>query len=176
MGQAAETLEPRIYVACLAAYNDGHLHGVWIDIEDDANAVREAIAKMLEASPAPHAEEYAIHDYEGFGEVYVSEYAGIDKVVEIAGFLREHGTLGAGVLEHYGDDLAQAREAMEDRYRGVFKSLAECMEELTDECVVIPESLVNYIDYEAMARDAELNGDFFTVETGYEEVHVFWGH
>jgi Antirestriction protein (ArdA) len=23
--------EPRIYVACLAAYNNGYLHGAWID-------------------------------------------------------------------------------------------------------------------------------------------------
>ncbi|WP_426033321.1 antirestriction protein ArdA, partial [Caulobacter sp. DWP3-1-3b2] len=36
MGQATEKLKPRIYVACLAAYNNGWLHGVWIDVEDDA--------------------------------------------------------------------------------------------------------------------------------------------
>lgn len=24
---------PRIYVACLAAYNNGHLHGRWIDAD-----------------------------------------------------------------------------------------------------------------------------------------------
>ena len=32
MGNSLKTkFEPRIYVACLAAYNNGHLHGAWID-------------------------------------------------------------------------------------------------------------------------------------------------
>jgi hypothetical protein len=39
MGQAADDLEPRIYVACLAAYNSGWLHGAWIEVGDDADAV-----------------------------------------------------------------------------------------------------------------------------------------
>jgi hypothetical protein len=48
MGQAAENLEPRIYVACLAAYNNGLLHGAWIDVEDDADAVRDADQRHAE--------------------------------------------------------------------------------------------------------------------------------
>lgn len=176
MGKAAETLEPRIYVACLAAYNNGFLHGAWIDVEDDLDAVWEGIRSMLKSSPIASAEEFAIHDYEGFGGVEIAEWSRITRVVEIATFLREHGVLGAGVLAHFGEDLEQARVAIEDQYRGVFRNLAECLEELTDETVEIPESLRNYIDYEAMARDAEINGDFFTVETDHGEVHVFWGH
>lgn len=31
--------EQRIYVACLAAYNSGILHGEWIDIGDDIDEV-----------------------------------------------------------------------------------------------------------------------------------------
>nr|WP_245331689.1 antirestriction protein ArdA [Bradyrhizobium sp. NAS80.1] len=30
-----------------------------------------------------------------------------------------------------------------------------------------------YIDWEAMARDAEMNGEFFTIEIAHNEVHVF---
>jgi len=33
-----------------------------------------------------------------------------------------------------------------------------------------------YIDYERMGRDVELGGDIFTIETGYQEVHIFWSH
>jgi Antirestriction protein (ArdA) len=33
---------------------------------------------------------------------------------------------------------------------------------------------VHYIDYQAMARDMELNGDVFTIETGFDQVHIFW--
>ena len=30
-----------------------------------------------------------------------------------------------------------------------------------------------YIDYELMARDMEIT-DVFVIETGFEQVHVFW--
>ncbi|WP_370443963.1 antirestriction protein ArdA [Caulobacter sp. D4A] len=48
IGQASESLEPRIYVACLAAYNRGLLHGAWIEVEDDLAAM---LAGLLAASP-----------------------------------------------------------------------------------------------------------------------------
>ena len=175
MGKAAEALEPRIYVACLAAYNNGQLHGAWISVEDDADAVREAIYRMLVCSPVRGAEEYAIHDYEDFGGVTISEYAGIDRVVEVASFLRERGTLGAAVLEYLDGDVEAATTALNDQYRGVFASLADCFEEMIEETTQIPDNLRNYIDWADMGRDAELNGDVFTIKTGHDEVHVFWG-
>ena len=57
---------PRIYVACLAAYNNGHLHGRWIDANQDPDAIQVEISAMLAASPIADAEEWAIHDYEGY--------------------------------------------------------------------------------------------------------------
>lgn len=59
--------EIRIYVADLAAYNAGYLHGVWIDACDDVSDIREQIKAMLAASPVEDSEEHAIHDDEGFG-------------------------------------------------------------------------------------------------------------
>ncbi|WVX49323.1 hypothetical protein ROLI_024150 [Roseobacter fucihabitans] len=53
--------------------------------------------------------------------------------------------------------------------------MAEFAEELTEQSTDIPESLRFYIDYEAMARDIEIN-DVFTIDTGFEQVHVFWSH
>jgi antirestriction protein len=173
MGQAADDLEPRIYVACLAAYNSGVLHGAWIEVEDEG-AVWAAIAAMLKASPVAMAEEFAIHDHEGFGGVEIGEFASVGRVVQIATFLRTRGRVGALVLEEVGGDLEAASAALDDQYRGVFSSLADCFQELAEETTVIPESLRLYIDYEAMARDARLNGEVFTVETAPDAVHVFW--
>ena len=42
---------PRIYVACLAAYNAGRLHGEWIDADQDADVIHEEIQEMLAAMP-----------------------------------------------------------------------------------------------------------------------------
>ncbi len=164
---------PRIYVACLAAYNNGYLHGAWIDADQDADQIRGAIAAMLARSPVEDAEEYAIHDYEGFEGVSISEYAGIDIVARMASFIAEHGALGAGLLEQFSGDMDQAESTLEDCYHGQFASLADYMEELTTESVTIPEALRYYVDWERMARDAEMGGDLFTIETAHGEVHVF---
>lgn len=61
--QSADRLEdtPHIYVACLAAYNNGKLHGAWIDATQAPETIREAIQAMLKASPEPDAEEWAVH-------------------------------------------------------------------------------------------------------------------
>ena len=45
--------EIQIYVACLAAYNNGILHGRWIDAQQDAWAVYDDIRAMLDASVLP---------------------------------------------------------------------------------------------------------------------------
>lgn len=42
--------EIRIYVACLAAYNSGYLHGVWIDATAEIDDIQDQINSMLESS------------------------------------------------------------------------------------------------------------------------------
>ena len=169
--------ELRVYVADLAAYNNGYLHGVWIDATLELDEMQEQVAEMLKATPLDEeAEEYAIHDYEGFGAYKVSEYEGLESVHEVACFLEEHGEVAGDVLAHFGDNLEDARKALEENYHGCYNSLADYAEELTTETSEVPERLAFYIDYEKMGRDMELSGDVFTVETGYQELHVFWSH
>ena len=164
---------PRIYVACLAAYNNGHLHGKWIDADQDAEAIQSGIAAMLAASPIPHTEEWAIHDYEGFEGAVIEEYSGIETVVKLATFVIEHGELGGKLLANFNGDLDDAEAAFND-YAGEHKSLADFAQELIEQTTEIPENLANYIDYDAIARNMELNGDVFTIELGFEDIHVFW--
>jgi len=46
---------PRTYVACLASYNNGVLHGRWIDLDGlDVDDVRDEIAEMLRESKYPN--------------------------------------------------------------------------------------------------------------------------
>ena len=165
--------EPRIYVADLAAYNNGKLHGVWIDASLELDDIQEAVAKMLKASPEGFAEEYAIHDYEGFGSYRVSEYEGLESVHEVACFIEEHEELGAELLAHFSS-IDEARTAIDENYAGCYESVADFAEELTEDSVQIPESLARYIDYNAMAYDMEVGGDIFTIELGHREVHIFW--
>lgn len=167
--------EPRIYVADLAAYNNGMLHGVWIDASLDVDDIQEQISKMLSSSPVEDAEEYAIHDFEGYGSYRLSEYEGIQSAHDIACFIDEHGEVAAELIGVLGD-LEQAEKAMEEGYAGCYKSVADFAEELTEDSVQIPESLARYFDYSAMAYDMEVGGDIFTIDMGFEEVHIFWNH
>lgn len=166
---------PAIYIADLAAYNNGILHGVWIDATQDIVDIWQAVRDMLKASPLDEvAEEWAIHDYMNFGPVQISEYQSFESAHELAVFIEEHGEFGAAVLENFHGDVEQATKALEEDYAGEYQNLADFAQELTEETNDIPEALAHYIDYEAMGRDFELGGDVFTIETGYQEVHIFW--
>jgi len=82
---------PRIYVACLAAYNAGHLHGTWIQANQAVEDIRSEVSAMLTASPEPNAEEWAIHDYEGFGEIRLRAWETLERVTTIAAGITKHG-------------------------------------------------------------------------------------
>lgn len=164
---------PRIYVACLAAYNSGILHGRWI-AATTPDEVRLEVSAMLAESPVPGAEEWAIHDYEGLEGICLSEHATFDTVCELADFVAEHGALGAKLYSHFGNSLTEARAAFED-YAGQYKTAADFAEEMIRETgTEIPASLEYYIDWQALARDMALNGEILVIQTGFDEVHVFW--
>jgi len=164
---------PRIYVACLAAYNGGCLHGQWMEASTP-DEVRAHVRAMLATSPEQGAEEYAIHDHEGFEGAAVSEWANFDAVCALADFVAQHGRLGADLYSHFGNDLDAAAAAFDD-YAGEYRSLADFAEELVRETgPAIPAALQYYIDWEAMGRDLQLNGDVFTLVLDFDAVHVFW--
>jgi antirestriction protein len=214
--------ERRIYAACLASYNNGRLHGAWIDADQGADEINAEINKMLKASPYPNvtrqdwrcdecghdwtrdvspyqdaptqcpecdainiehngpaypsAEEFAIHDHEGF-EGLLGEYSPVSEVVQVAEALAEHGDIYAG-LRKDGRDHDEAISMIEEHYQGEYDSLEDWAESFLDDTGAFadaPEMLKTYFDYERYARDAELSGDILTIEVGHA-VHVFWNH
>ena len=167
---------PRIYVADLAAYNAGILRGVWIDATKEPEEIMAEVQAMLAGSSEPVAEEWAIHCYEGFGAAYISELTGFEDVHTIALLIEEHGALGAELLGQWNNDVDEVRRLFDDGYYlGVWDSVADYAQEQTEETTEIPDHLRYYLDYSAMARDMELNGDIFTVELD-GQVHIFANH
>ena len=167
-----QQVSPRIYVACLASYNNGQLHGEWIDIESEEQ-IREDIDNVLKTSPIVGAEEWAIHDYEGIGNI--SEYEGIKSIVAYAEFIKEHGQVGLAVLEHFNNDIEDATDALENYFHGEHDSEEDFVISFTVETgMEIPKHLEYYIDYEKMARDYFIN-DFYSIEYG-SSVLVFSHH
>lgn len=166
----------RLYVACLASYNAGILHGAWIDATLGAEHLRDETNSMLAASPIKRAEEWAIHDHEGFPDGHVQEYSSFDHVSELGRYLKDHSKLGGALLSYYGGNLKDAKEALEERYQGQFESLADFAQDVTEGTTDIPESLQYYIDYAKMADDMTFSGDIFAIELGFNDVHVFYAH
>jgi antirestriction protein len=165
---------PRIYVACLAAYNSGYLHGIWCDATQGEDGIYKDIYDMLAKSPVDGAEEWAIHDYSGFGDARLDEYESIPNVVKLAEFIDEHGELGAALLGDYSIDDAQA--LLEDQYHGAYDSEVDFAQSIFEECFsdAIPKNLIYYIDHEAFSRDLFMS-DYFSMEA-QGRTHVFSHH
>ena len=161
---------PRVWIACLASYNDGILHGEWIDAVD-ADEIREGIERVLKTSPTPGAEEWAIHDHEGFGSMS-DKHPDIDELAELGAAIEEHGEAYRLYADYIGEDYTTV-EKFEEDYCGEYDSETAYAEELFDEQYAnhIPDHLANYIDYEAFARDL-FCGDYFSAR-GESGLHIF---
>ncbi len=160
--------EMRIYVASLSDYNAGELLGAWIDCEGkDADELQDEVSKILRASKHPNvtvedpdtgkqvpsAEEYAIHDHEGFGSL-VGEYTPLSEVADIVEAIESADN--AGALIAYADDLGDFNEAVnhfEEAYCGEWDSEVAYAEDFVDSCYTLEDPLAMYFDYEAFARD-----------------------
>ncbi|WP_078323613.1 antirestriction protein ArdA [Mycobacteroides salmoniphilum] len=186
----------QIYVADLAAYNAGHLHGRWIDLEaysfdpDEVHGrIKQILARGTElygAETASVHEEFAIHDYEGFGPIKIGEYDSIEKVCALAETLDALEANGEQVpfeifldkvesLNSF-DSLDDAVEAFREAYRGE-QSLEDYASEYVHDCIFpevdhrIRETVETYFDYKAFARDMGYDG--YTEVYDYGDYYLF---
>ena len=163
-------LEPKIYLACLASYNNGILHGKWVDANLSVEEIKAEIQEMLKSSPIPDAEEYAIHDYDDFSSLTLGEYESIEHITSLAECLSKYGGLFGEVYEYY-QSIDNTIQAFESGYIGSYESLADYAIEIISD---VPSHLEYYIDYQSMARDMEINGEFtqFKYQGSH---HIFLG-
>lgn len=171
---------PRIYVASLADYNAGRLHGAWIDADQEPEELHDAVQAMLAMSREPGAEEWAIHDFDGFGVYRLGEYERLEDVAALAAGIAEHGPAFSAWAAQEASLDPERLERFEDAYLGHFGSVEAYAEDWLDESGAnellnkLPSWLRPYVslDVAGFARDLELGGDITTVEdeTG---VHIF---
>ena len=166
----SQNLCPKIYVASLSDYNAGILHGDWIDADQEAEAIWDDIETMLRRSRQPSAEEWAIHDYEDFGNLHLSEWESVETISRIGRGIAQHGTTFAAWASLVGTSDVEQLERFDETYMGTWESTAAYAENLVDDIGledeldrVVPEGLRPYIriDYEMLARD--LTGDLHLV-------------
>ncbi len=165
----------QVYIACLSAYNNGFLHGSWVDASEGIEHVRECIKEILSSSPvAEECEEWAIHDFQGFGNYKVDEYHNLDELCEVAQFLKECDKFPAEVVSWLIDDygIEGAKERMEDDYIGEFDSTGDLAYHYAEETGLLDgvhKSVAMYFDYEAFGRDLDIGGDVISFSG-----HYFW--
>jgi len=160
---------PAIYVADLAAYNSAILFGKWISLEGkDSDEVNEEINAMLAEGTTlysekhtlngPH-EEFAIHDYEGFGPIKVSEYDSISDLVDHVERMGDDPDKYFAYLSAVGEDYGDGYDA--DEAMGPYDSQEDYAWEYLDmvlgnddlatylEKKGIPGGLASYIKFDA---------------------------
>lgn len=168
------TDNPRIYVASLSDYNAGRLHGAWIDLDETTTVdeVEEAVQAMLATSPEPVAEEWAIHDYEGFGGIRIEEYAGFAFVVEVAAGMAEHGdAYAAWVMDDSSNtDPGRFRDCFVGEYEdaGAY-AYEKAQEQYGRELDDIP--FINYVDWDQCGD--EWLSDYNTADAPGGGIYVF---
>lgn len=173
---------PRIYVASLSDYNAGRLHGRWMDAARDVEELQADIQAMLEASPEPVAEEFAIHDHEGFAQASIGEYESLEVVAAVARGIAEHGEAFAAWASVVDNDV-EALARFEDGYLGTWDSAQDYAQNLLDDSgaeaalEALPDWLRPHvqIDVAGFARDLELGGHITIVKGEEGGVHVFDG-
>lgn len=171
---------PRIYVASLADYTNGRLHGAWIDAARAPEDIHADITAMLKRSAEPNAEEWAIHDFDHFGRCRIGEYDSIERISRIAKGIAEHGEAFSAWADLCGDDHDRLHD-FADAYLGHFASVQEYVDDMADdlgypdELAKLPDYLQPYVHFDtaALARDMELSGDIETVDNPAGGVWIF---
>ncbi len=182
--QQRPRVQPRLYVASLSDYVAGRLHGEWLDADQEPDELEAAIQQMLVRSPAAQegeaAEEWAIHDYEGFFGLRLDEYEDLRTVRRVARGIVEHGEVYALFAGYASlDDLDFLDAAMHDSYLGAWDSMEAFAEHVVDDMGVeayienAPDSYRRYlkVDTEQLAHDLEI--ELTVLEGSDGRVHVF---
>lgn len=206
----------RIYAACLASYNNGVLHGRWIDASADVDEMQAQISAMLRESRFPNvtvpdwqataikagwsrtehngyfvapigneprmaeyenwqelcedndlepvmvpsAEEWAIHDHEGLGDI--GEYAGLEAVARRVAIteLADDRNIPLAVLLQFADEYCPNGDAddveseIDDRYEGSFTRASDWAEEQAESLgYEVPDWIGCHVDWEGVSRD-----------------------
>jgi antirestriction protein len=168
----------RLYIACLAAYNNAKLHGEWVEVSGDLEELQGEISRILSESPEPDAEEWAVHDHEGFGSYNVTEYPDLEEFCEHVTAYNESSydhELINGVMDALNCSAIVAVAYIDDNYQGEYESLEWWAEELLNDLgeLNLPKHLAYYFNYADYGRDMELNGEIISVKIG-PKTHVLW--
>lgn len=179
--------DPQIWIASLADYVNGRLHGAWVNASQTPDELEAAARTILATSPEPAAEEWAIHDYDGFGILHLDEYESLQTVSIIARGIAQHGPAFAAWIDHVHGNRETITETMiedfaYDTYLGHYDTVEAWAEELCIELGYtelagrdLPATIASYltIDHAMLARDMQAGGDITVIQADNGGVWIY---
>ena len=173
-----------IYRTDLQAYNEGHLVGKWVRLPLIPFELSQALSEVLtegehECSSSNH-EEYFITDYdwlEGEELFGVDEYENIHELNKKLQTIEEqapdkHKVIGFLLRENLAKDLEDAIAKVDDVIVHENQTMSDIAYDLLQELYDVeslPSIINNHIDYEGIARDLEMDGNYFSVSSDVYE-------
>lgn len=164
-------MEIRIYIADLAAYNDGELKGEWVTLPMDEEELTEIVHKY--SGNGQH--DYAIHDFEApFKISEVDSPWKLNKLAEELESVNEKDDVIEAIMENW----VNPEDAIQVLTSGDYRVYRNCntMEDVAYEYIeetgllrYVPDEIKRFFDYAAYGKEMAdestfLEGDGFYVE------------
>tara|TARA_R110000744_G_scaffold171989_1_gene290495 strand:- start:532 stop:1050 length:519 start_codon:yes stop_codon:yes gene_type:complete len=158
---------PRIYIACLASYNNGILYGEWIVPAMDKDKLYKQIDIIIKSSSMTNAEEWAVHDYDNFPNL--GEYPQVEDIILIQEAITEHGAdlVNAFLTDYQIEDLDRIDEA----FCGEWDSFQDFADDMANSIMEIPSHIEPYFDYKNYAYN--LKADYSEIKSNHYTVFIF---
>ena len=156
----------KVYITDLEAYNNGHLIGGFYKLPLHEDLLAESIENVLQegrniCGDTHFHEEYFITDYE-CEYMEIGEYDNLEKLNEIAEKMESLNSLDIKkfkALMEEGYDFEYSFNNYEDVEIYEEMNMNELAEQFVEDGLFgdIPKALINYIDYDAIARDLSMD-------------------
>lgn len=163
-------MEMLVYISNLGKYNEGELIGEWFSPPIDIEEVKEKIGLNGEY------EDYVIHDYEL--PFSIDEYTQIHEINRLCTMVEElEGTpIYDKLVEIQSMWFNNLEELLNHRDDIVCYSNCDSMEDVaayyieeTGQLGEVPSNSQSYIDYKALGRDMEIEGNFLVTSHAISE-------
>lgn len=163
-------MDMQVYISNLGKYNEGELVGAWFRPPIDMEEVKEKIGLN------DQYEEYAIHDYELPFEI--EEYTSISEInrlcelveeIEDTPIYKELQEIQAMWFSNIEDLIEHKDDIIHYPNCDSMADVAAYYVEETGQLGEVPSNLQNYIDYQSLGRDMELEGNFLVTNMGVFE-------
>ena len=157
----------RVYITDLEAYNNGHLVGSWYQLPMNEDLLAESIENVLQEGRNICGDTHFITDYECEYMEEINEYSNLNKLNDISEKMENLSSYDMKkfkALMSEGYDFDYSFNNYEDVEIYEETNMNELAEQFVEDGLFgeIPKALINYIDYDAIARN--LSMDYTEVE------------